>query len=155
MALAYLDTSALLKLVLQEDGEERVLKVINQAGRVCCSVITYAEGRATLSRHYAEQAQLMTGKGKAAALAKLAAEHQGVIQDFNALWDDINEVDVTPAIYRVAGDLTVAHPGLRGMDALHLASALEVQKVEAVWFLTFDDRLALAAEARLGKKALR
>lgn len=41
------------------------------------------------------------------------------------------------------------------MDALHLASALEVQKVEAVWFLTFDDRLALAAEARLGKKALR
>lgn len=150
MTLLYLDTNALLKLVLQEPGSERVEQLVSEIGSLCTSIITYAEARATIARHFAEKSRLAGGSEEASA--RLAAEHQEVITDFNALWDDVNVVDVTPEISFLAGDLTVAHAGLRGMDALQLAAAVYVHRTVPLTFMTFDDRLRKAAIAILGFK---
>lgn len=147
MSVLYLDTNALVKLVLTEPESERVEQAAFEAGTICSSVIAYAEARATIARQFVEKARLAT-EGDEDNFQK---EHQDVITEFNSLWQDVNAVDVTPEISLLAGDLTVAHPGLRGMDALHLASVLYVNRQVPVHFITFDERLRMAAIAVLGQ----
>lgn len=134
--MAYLDTSALAKLYVQESGRERVEALIQETGTVVTSVIAYPEARAVFARRRS------TGE-------LLDSEHQEMVTQFQEDWSDINGIDVTPSVYRTAGELVVAHPRLRAMDAIHLASALEARKVEAIRFLTFDNDLEAAARALL------
>ena len=134
--MAYLDTSALAKLYVQETGRERVEALIQETGTVVTSVIAYPEACAVFARRRS------TGE-------LLDTEHQEMVTQFQEDWSDINSIDVTLGVYRTAGELVVAHPRLRAMDAIHLASALEARKVEAIRFLTFDRDLETAARALL------
>ena len=136
VTVAYLDTSALAKLYVQESGRERVEALIQETGTVVTSVIAYPEARAVFARRYS------SGE-------LVEAEHREMVTQFQEDWLDINGIDVTPNVYRTAGELVVAHPRLRAMDAIHLASALEARKVEAIRFLTFDRDLENAARALL------
>jgi predicted nucleic acid-binding protein len=139
--VAYLDTSALAKLYVDEPGQDRVEALINSVGTIVTSVIAYPETRAVFAR------RLSSGE-------ITHAEHAEMVANFDDDWNAINEIDVVPALYRRAGDLLVAHPRLRAMDAIHMASALEAKAHTDIRFLTFDDDLEAVAAALLTKKEL-
>lgn len=141
MTVAYLDTSALAKLYVQEEGDERVMAVIEKTQAVVTSVITYTEVRAVFAR------RLRDGE-------VTEDEHMQMVTRFDEDWEGVNEVDVTPRVYRLAGSLVVAHPRLRAMDALHMASALEAKSQTELLFLTFDADLEAVAKSLLGKQAI-
>lgn len=130
--MAYLDSSALVKLYLAEPGRDEVEALLEGTEAVTTSVIAYTEIRATFA------CRLRSGELS-------DEEHAQVVEDFESDWAGVNELEVTPEIYRLAGDLTVSHP-LRGMDALHLASALRAKTEVDVHFLSFDRELQRVAD---------
>lgn len=56
-------------------------------------------------------------------------------------------IELVPAVVRTAGDLAEVY-GLRGFDAIHLASALWLKEKTStpLHFAVFDQRLRAAAE---------
>ena len=50
MATLYLDTSALVKLYVEEEGRETVFEAVEGADRVATSTVAYAESRAAFDR---------------------------------------------------------------------------------------------------------
>lgn len=66
-------------------------------------------------------------------------------EKLEALTRDIAYVEVTPALAARAGDLAEEHC-LRGYDAVHLSSALEIDATDTI-LVTGDGRLAQAAQA--------
>jgi len=74
--------------------------------------VAYPEARAALGRGRRERSLTVAGF----RLAKAALD---------ADWPRVLALDVTPAVARSAGDLAERHR-LRGFDALHLASCLQL-----------------------------
>lgn len=134
MTVAYLDSSAFAKLYLDEPGREEVEALVGETGRVAACAIAYAEVRGVLAR-YLHQGRLTE------------EEYVSANEAFEADWTTTNVVDLTPVLLRRAGDLLRAHAGLRAMDALHLAAALEVRSAEELRFLTLDLHLGQIAQA--------
>ena len=134
--ILYLDTSALVKLYVEEDGSHTIRKARNTASIIPTSLLAYAEVRTAFARAYGD-------KGLSKSL------YQAILEDFNEDWDRYFALEVTWEIVRQAGDLAEEHR-LRSFDAIHLASALQVQAVveDSLSFLSFDDRLTRAAKAR-------
>lgn len=134
--ILYLDTSSLIKLYIEENGSSEVESLIREASLVCTSVIAYPEARSALARLCREGA--------------LTAEEQALTKsDLVEDWAHYLAVEVTPTIWRSAGDLAEKH-ALRGFDSLHLASFLYLASEglgETVRFSSFDDRLNTAARA--------
>jgi uncharacterized protein len=129
----YLDTSALVKLYVEEDGSPLVRKWVDDADTVATSIIAYAEALAAFVRRRRE-------KGIS------PAAHAGVIQDFNRDWGRYLVLAATEHLVRSAGELAEAH-ALRAYDAIHLASArtLKDRLAEPVSFASWDTRLTVAA----------
>lgn len=141
--LVYLDTSALVKLYIEEAYSSVVERAVSEAASVVVSEIADLEARV--------------------ALARLRHEDEISEADLDLaltqLGDDLASVDLIPydlSLARSAGALAREHgsPPLRAYDALHLASALEAfrtrSKPESGYycrFLAFDRRLANAARA--------
>jgi len=134
LTVAYLDSSAFVKLYLDEPGREEVEALVEELGRVTDCAIAYAEVRGVIAR--ALHDERLTEE-----------EYQSATEAFEADWGTTNVVDVTPALLRWAGGLLRAQRGLRAMDALHLAAALEVRGLEELRFLTFDRDLERVAQA--------
>lgn len=69
------------------------------------------------------------------------------MQEFIEDWNRFVVLEVTDQVVKHAGDLA-AQRTLRGFDALHLASALNLRDRLAtpVTFLAFDPKLTLAAK---------
>lgn len=133
--LLYLDSSALVKLYVNEPGSETVHALVHQASVVATSVIAYPEARAAVARRVREA--VLTPDQALRIKAGLAA-------DWGAFW----VIPVRDDIARTAGDLSELH-ALRGMDALHLASALwlDRQHDDRLVFAVWDRRLAGGARA--------
>jgi predicted nucleic acid-binding protein len=129
-----LDTSSLVKLYVQENGSPEIERLVLEASLVCTSVIAYAEARSALARLGRE--------------GSLTADEQSAAKvDLDRDWPHLLAVDVTPEVWRTAGDLAEKH-ALRGFDSLHLATFLYLAKAdlgEPVQFSSFDDRLNSAA----------
>ena len=134
MTVAYLDSSAFAKLYLNEPGREEVEALVEELGRVAACSIAYAEVRGVIARYFHDE-------------RLTEEEYQSATEAFEADWETTNVVDVTPTLLRRAGDVLKAHAGLRAMDALHLAAALEVRALEELHFLTFDRDLERVAQA--------
>ena len=128
----YFDTSALLKLVVEEDGSETAAALWDGADAVVTSRLAYPEGRAALA------AARRMGRLTAPCLgaAKLA---------FASLWRQLWLLELTDRIAFLAGDLAEQR-SLRGYDAVHLASAMSAFGGEFV-LATWDRDLASAALA--------
>lgn len=127
--IAYFDTSAFLKLFLSEPGAAIAREVWTAADVALSSALLYPEGRAALAA--------------GARLNRL--ELPPARQAFEHLFAGVDLVAAAPDLLRRAGDLA-EHHGLRGYDAVHLASAESVRDQEVV-FVCADRRLTEAAAA--------
>lgn len=137
----YLDTSALVKLYVEEEGSALVRESVRQAEMVATSAIAYVEARAALSRRRRER-YLSPGN------------YRRTIREFNADWQHYVSVEVTDSLIRKAAELAEAH-ALRAYDAIHLASArlLRERLAEKMLFSSWDANL-LAAARREGLEAV-
>jgi predicted nucleic acid-binding protein len=132
----YLDTSTLVKLYLEEPDAEEIQDLVDEATVLVTSSLAYAEARATFARRRREKH--MTDVEVARAIAQLDAD-----------WPRFVVIEATDELARAAGQLADAH-GLRGADAIHLASfetLLSRCEDPAVQMSCADDRLARAAGA--------
>ncbi len=132
MALVYFDSSALVKLVLNEVGSDIAATLWNASDAALSSRLAYPEVCAALAA--AGRNHDLTGSEMSSALA-----------DWELFWASVRPVELSADVERAAGSLAAAHQ-LRGADAVHLASALAVGTADltvAVW----DKRLHAGAAA--------
>ncbi len=132
MPLVYFDSSAFVKLLVEEAGTELAVELWDGCDAAVASRLAYPEVRA--------------------ALAAAARNHDLSDHDLGTAehaWDDYwaatRPVELTAAVEQHAGQLARSH-ALRGADAVHLASALAIgdpDLVVAVW----DRRLHAGARA--------
>ena len=122
MAIVYFDSSALVKLVVEESGTELVAQLWDGCDAALSSRLAYPEVRAALAA---------AGRNHDLSKGDLAV----ALHTWEEYWAAVQPVELTPAVERHAGELASLH-GLRGADAVHLASALAVdveQLIMAVW----------------------
>lgn len=132
MTVAYFDSSALVKLVIEEDGSEDAALLWDGADSVLTSRVAHPEVRAALAA--AERG------------ARLDAEmHLQAKADWEQLRQSLRLVEVTAHLEREAGELVEQH-ALSCFDAIHLASAITIAAVPLV-VATWDGRMHQAALA--------
>ena len=139
--ILYLDTSALVKLYVQELGSDAVRSSVLGADVTATSIMSYAEARATFARLRREQ------RVNDDALALLKNQ---LLED----WPRYLVVATDESLIRRAGDLAEAF-ALRGYDSVQLAAAeyVRMHSDTPVTFACFDQRLSHAASV-LGMGAL-
>jgi uncharacterized protein len=132
MPLVYFDSSALVKLVVEESGSDLSAELWDGCDAALTSRLAYPEVRAALAA---------AGRNHDLAERELdAAEHA-----WERFWAAIRPVELTAAVEQPAGRLARVH-ALTGADSVHLASALAIgdpDLVIAVW----DRRLHAGAAA--------
>lgn len=138
MTLAYFDSSALVKLVIEEPGSNDVATLWDAADSVVTSRVAHPEVRAALAA--AHRDQRLDGASHVAAKQSW--------RDFHAA---LRMVEVTESLEDSAGDLAEIH-ALSGFDAIHLASALAL--VDAPVILATWDRRLLKAARTIGLPTL-
>jgi len=131
--LIYLDSSALIKNYSQEPGTHRVREILSGADGCSISKIGYAEICAAFGRKGREN-------------PKDRRVHLIGFQRFQEDWKLLHIVELEDDLLPVICGLTEKHP-LRGADAIHLASALWLERVlrDEVTFVAADGRLLEAA----------
>lgn len=138
----YLDTSALLKLYVQENGTTLVRGVIENARLGATSAITYVEARAAFARRSRDGDISLS-------------DFRSVVRQFHDEWPNYVHVHVTDSLIMTAGDAAEKYH-LRAYDALHLASALTLKECLSapVIFACWDSRLESVAR-RAGLESIR
>ena len=132
MAIVYFDASALVKLLVEERGSETAAALWDSCDAAVSSRLAYPEVCAALAA---------AGRNHDLDQESLAACER----DWEEFWETMRPVELSERVQRVAGNLAKRHR-LRGADAVHLASALEINAsdlVVAVW----DRRLHAGAVA--------
>jgi predicted nucleic acid-binding protein len=132
VAIVYFDSSALVKLLVDEPGSELAAEIWDGCDAALASRLAYPEVRAALAA--ASRNRDLDEDGLEAAE-----------QAWEDYWSAARPVELTPAVERNAGELAARH-ALRGAGAVHLASALAVgdsELIVAVW----DRRLHAGSQA--------
>jgi uncharacterized protein len=125
VAVFYADASALVKLVREEAESEALRAFLAEADLVSSELVLTEISRA-VRRAVAQEPQLPLD---------LLRERAGELIDALALRP------LERALLAAAGAL--AEPALRALDAIHVASAVDLDSIEA--FVTYDDRQAAVA----------
>ena len=133
MSVLYVDTSALVKLYVEEEGAAAMRRRAVGAAFVATSALAWPEGLAMLARRRRE------------GLLSLD-EHAELRRRFHADWAAMSVVDLDGRVLEIVDRLVVAHP-LRGADAVHLASALTLNEAGLLVEFACSDR-GLSAAAR-------
>ncbi len=133
--ILYCDTSALIKRYVEEAGSDQVDRLFEEGSSVVTSTVAFAEIMAVFRRKYREGILTRTGYSKS-------------VLEFKKEYSKLILVSITPELNQLIENLVVKHP-LRGFDAIHLASALLVQKEGSmnVNFACFDRVLNKAASS--------
>jgi predicted nucleic acid-binding protein len=132
--IVYFDTSAVVPLVVDEPTSEAAGGFWSKADRIVSSMLLYAEARAALAQ--------------AGRLGRLDQEQlRRSVDGLERVVSDMDLVEVTDPLVRRAGALA-EDLGLRGFDAVHLASAELVADDELV--LVAGDKRLVAAAGHLG-----
>jgi predicted nucleic acid-binding protein len=118
-AIAYLDASAIAKLVIDEPDSPALLRWYHEAERVVTSRIGLVEVQRAVARRDHDR------------------EH------VDSILDRFEVFELDEEVGRRAGRL--APVSLRTRDAIHVATALALEVVDA--FVTYDERQAAAARA--------
>ena len=132
MTIVYFDSSAFVKLVVEEVGSEVAATLWDGCDAAVSSRLAYPEVRAALA-----------AAGRAHRLDPAEQSRAEVLwEDF---WAATRTVQLTETITAHAGHLASRH-ALRGADAVHLASLLAVGAAETL-FAVWDQQLRIGAEA--------
>ena len=134
---AYLDSSALVKRYVREPGSPSIDRLFRQSGPLLVSAIALAECLAALARKRSDGSLSERGYRKA---------RQACVDE----WPSLNSVAVSDAVQERVVEL-LDGLSVRGMDALHLASALWARDELAVELpLICADHRLLDAAKRVG-----
>lgn len=132
MALVYFDSSAFVKLLVEETGSQLAADLWDGCDAAVSSRLSYPEVRAALAA--------------ATRNGDLDEDGLGLAEEgWEEYWLATRPVELTPVVEHHAGVLASVH-SLRGADAVHLASAFAVEAADlvvAVW----DRRLHAGAAA--------
>lgn len=134
MAIVYFDSSAFVKLLVEEEGSDLAAALWDGCDVAVSSRLAYPEVRAALAA---------AGRGRRLR----PADRRRAETSWEIYWASTRPVELTEAVTARAGNLASRH-ALRGADAVHLASLLALDAPDAV-FAVWDERL------RAGAKALR
>ena len=131
--ILYLDTSALVKRYVIEEGTTMVDRLWQKANYVATSVVAYAESVATFSRKTREG--LLNNDDFKRIITFLEADYKHFIR-----------IPVSKGLNEIIKRLVEKYP-LRGFDAIHLASAILLSEggLKDIIFLCFDKLLSEAA----------
>jgi uncharacterized protein len=130
--IAYFDTSALVPLLVEEDGSTRASLMWDEADRIAGVRLVYAEAHAALAS--ARRSGRIEARGLRHAVGELMR-----------LYDQIDVVEASDVLVRRAGVLAEEY-ALRGYDAVHLAGAETIAGEDSV-LVAGDGLLCRAAES--------
>lgn len=132
MTLAFWDSSAFVKLLIEEAGSEDAERLWNDPGPTAASRLVVPEVGAALA---------------AALRARRLDEvsHKTAGRQWRSYRPEINFVEVTAQLAEHAEALAVEHD-LSGADAVHLATALQLEDPSVI-VASWDRRLAAAVVA--------
>ena len=122
MAIGYIDSSALLKLLVREAETSALEADLAAREGLVNSSLAVVECRRAVRR----------------------AGNRRLLQRAEQVFEAIYLLDLTPPILERAA--TVVPATLRSLDVIHLATALSVEE-EDLDLITYDDRLAEGAKA--------
>ena len=123
----YFETSALVKLFLEEPGADQARDLWDDADLVTVALIAYPEARAALS--------------SAARAGRISPEESEDLRyKLGRRWTQTQVIDFDEPVAFSAGDLAERF-GLRGYDAVHLATAVSLRD-ESFLVATWDVELA-------------
>jgi uncharacterized protein len=133
--ILYCDTSALVKLYVQESDSEKVSGLRDDAQAVAVSRIAWAEAHSAFAR----RAREVSADAPIMELAKTALRDD---------WSAFMIVEVTQDLVELAGEYADIF-ALRAYDSVQLAAAFEVARISRTptLFGSFDIRLNKAAKA--------
>ena len=129
--ITYVDTSTLLKLIIDEEGSDRAALIWSSADAVASVTLITVEAHAAI-------AAAARGRRLTAAQARDAGG------ELDALLRGLHLIPVTDELVAAAAELAAVE-GLRGYDAVHLAAALDIR---ATVLSSADTTLCAAAERR-------
>jgi predicted nucleic acid-binding protein len=137
-AIAYLDTSAFLRLFLDEPDSELVARSVQETIQLFALRLMLTEARVTLERLRRE--------------GRLSLEdHAGLLDTVDLYWEtQIQVLEMSEAVFTSAERAAVLQPGLRTLDALHLGAARVLRdenRPTPVALISCDHRLLRAAHA--------
>lgn len=132
--MLYVDTSALVKLYVEEPLSQELSYAVDEAEAVATSLLAYTEAIAAFARARRE-------------VRLSPQEYRRVVDAFEEDWSRYITVEVTDRLVKTAGHLAASR-ALRGYDALHLASALTLRErvPSSMMFVAFDRALSVAAK---------
>ncbi len=135
--ILFLDTSALVKLYVDESDSRNVRDWVDEADAIACQWLAYVEARSA----FATKRRLSELSDTELATCK---------QAFEADWARCHKVTVTEALLRRAGAIS-ERLGLRAYDSVHLAGAdyLQTALGSPITFGSFD-RQQVEAATQLG-----
>ena len=131
--ILYLDTSALVKIYVDEAFRPNVLEAMTSASIVATHVLSFVEAHAAFARLQRE--------------GKLSAEQLDALKlNFTQDWKNYLQVEAAPFILHQAANFVEVF-ALRAYDSVHLSAAhyLFKQGKQAVIFACFDRKLNQAA----------
>lgn len=131
--IAYLDSSALLKLFLDDEAGAEQLGELAE----------FPSSRATSRLAYVEVCAGLAAARRAGRVSPQS--HRMAIGDFKRAWSEFDVIEFDESMGFRAADVA-EHYGLRAGDAIHLASALEIG-LDGTVVVAWDYRLRLAAAA--------
>jgi predicted nucleic acid-binding protein len=134
--LVYFDTSAVMAILQKEPGYKKVMKLWDDCERPCSSILLNVEAVASVRRNL---------------LAGMAHTHAILVTRMSELRRMLDAMALFPVEGEIAGivEKEAALSRCRSLDAIHLATALYVQREmgESVVMCTLDVRMREAAEA--------
>lgn len=131
--MLYLDSSALVKLYVDEPFSPEMQRLARDADQLLCHVIGYVEVRAAFA--------VANRQGRLNP-----DDYPKMVARFRQHWPNISQISVDEALLERAAELAEGF-GLRGYDSIHLASADRVLRaVPDLIFACFDKTLNRSAK---------
>jgi len=132
--LLFCDTSALIKLLIDEPNSAKIHQVTERAGLIAACRITWAEAMAAMARRQRDD-------------PTSAEEIESARQRLSMLWSSFTIVEVSQKLVEAAGRFADGF-ALRGYDSVQLAAAheLHIASEQPVTFACYDRRLNQAAQ---------
>lgn len=129
--ILYADTSALVKMVLDENGSDQIRAAVGEAERTYSAVVAYAELRAAIAAAIRDR-------------RVLRSDRDAVMSLLVSVWDKVYPVTIDWRLVLEAGTLAERH-ALRGYDAVHLAALRRLSLRTAITLACWDSDLRRAA----------